>query len=564
MALVARRAVLTALGVALFAVVAHPLAARAEATERPRPANYRFADRGVVLFVPGGANPEYREGDRLVALAQAPQSSTTFISGIGEGIEFLRGGRAVRVVARDGTVRLGRRVKLYREEDVRFANANVTLAGTLLLPRGRGPHPAVVLASGAGRTTRAELWWTADDLARRGIAALVYDKRGAGESGGSYGGAVRDYGALAGDVLAATRLLKARPDIDGRWIGVRGASEGGWVAPLAAARSSDIAFVIAVAAPGDPARQALWSIHNHLRYADLPRDAYELSELATILSAGLARALGVLPPCCRHASFPAPAWQRVDQPVLLIYGGLDREVPPALSARTITGALRRGGNTDYTVRLFPRANHAMFRATKGGFAAELEGWRTARLEPGYVETIAEWMEATIAGARRKARGWRPRGTEPISDVARPAWHAGAPVQLALWTLFGTVFGATLAQRLAARLLARRRKPPASPLAPRVRRVRLLAAVTSGVGIAVLTGIVLVFAQFASGAPSRTAWAALRALAASSAVLTLALMIGTRRAWKEPGWSRRARLRHSAVTAAATAFVPFLVYWQLLG
>lgn len=458
--LIARRFAVAALGFSLFAGLLPAPAAAAEEparTERPQPGNYRFDDGSVVLFVPQGANPEYREGDRLVALTQAPGSPKTFVSSIGETIEFVHDGRAVRVVARDGKARAAKRVHLYRQQDLRFRSTGVTLAGTLLRPHGRGPHPAVVLASGAGRTTRAELWWLADDLARRGIAALIYDKRGAGESTGSYGGLVRDYGALAGDVLAAVRLLKARPDIDRSWIGVRGASEGGWVAPLAASRSSDIAFVIGVAAPGDPARQALWSIQNQLRYAGFPRAAQELSELATILFGGVARLLGVLPECCRHASFPAPVWQDVEQPVLLIYGGLDKEVPPALSTRTITDALRRDGNTSYTVRLFPRANHAMFLATQGGFAAELHGWRTARLAPGYVRTTAEWIQATVADAHPTDHGWRPRSLEPIRDVGDPPWHASAPVQLGLWALFATVFAATLVQRLVSRLIARSRR-----------------------------------------------------------------------------------------------------------
>ena len=298
--------------------------------------------------------------------------------------------------------------------------------------------------------------------------------------------------------------------------------------------------------------------------AGLPRAAHEFGERATSLFAGVARMLPVLPECCRQASFPASVWQHVDQPVLLIYGGLDKEVPSALSAHTITDALRRGGNTSYAVRWFPHANHAMFLATQGGFAAGLRGWRTARFPPGYVNTMTDWVKAVSTGARPPAHGRRPRRSEPVIDVSDLPWHASAPIQLGMWMLFATVFTAPLAQRLLARVVSRlRTRSPGSTRAG-VRRSELLAAITSAVDLAVLGAIVLVFAQFTSGNPSSSTWTALRALAVICAVLTLVLLITTSRAWRKPSWSHWARLRHVMVTAVATAFVPFLAQWHLLG
>lgn len=79
----------------------------------------------------------------------------------------------VRIVSQRGVVRTGRRVELYRQEDMQFRNGEVMFAGTLLLPRGEGPHPAVVFSHGSGRTTRDALRAHADYFARHGVAALI-------------------------------------------------------------------------------------------------------------------------------------------------------------------------------------------------------------------------------------------------------------------------------------------------------------------------------------------------------------------------------------------------------
>src|SRR5438477_8720315 len=122
------------------------------------------------------------------------------------------------------------------------------LQGTLLIPPNRGRHPAMVLIHGSSTPSRNDFRFYADLFARRGIAALIYDKR---DLGGDFGGASRvDLRDLAGDALAAVELLKSRDDIDPRQIGLWGHSEGGWVAPIAAAQSKDVALVISFSGPG--------------------------------------------------------------------------------------------------------------------------------------------------------------------------------------------------------------------------------------------------------------------------------------------------------------------------
>ncbi|HEX6160667.1 MAG TPA: alpha/beta fold hydrolase, partial [Thermoanaerobaculia bacterium] len=147
---------------------------------------------------------------------------------------------------------------LVREDDVRFQSNGARLAGTLFLPRGSGPYPAVVFIHGAGREVRREFEYHARLFARHGIAGFVYDKRGAGESGGSTYDA--DYFGYASDAAAAIRYLRSRQDIAGPCVGIYGHSEGGWVASIVASQAApDVRFVIVTSTTDlSPARQVLF------------------------------------------------------------------------------------------------------------------------------------------------------------------------------------------------------------------------------------------------------------------------------------------------------------------
>src|SRR6267154_2951537 len=121
------------------------------------------------------------------------------------------------------------------EKAVHFASGDITLAGTLVLPERSQPHPAVVLFHGSGPQKRD--LFTARWFAAEGIAALAYDKRGVGESGGDFRKV--PFMELCDDGLGAIKYLKSRKEIDAKRIGVWGLSQGGWLGPLAASRSAD-------------------------------------------------------------------------------------------------------------------------------------------------------------------------------------------------------------------------------------------------------------------------------------------------------------------------------------
>lgn len=145
----------------------------------------------------------------------------------------------------------------YKAEEVFFENSadDISLAGTLTIPKGKGPFPAVILISGSGPQDRDEYFMShrpflviADHLTKQGIAVLRYDDRGFGESTGNFGSATSlDF---ASDAASAVDYLNTRVEIDNDHIGLAGHSEGGLIAPIVAAYNADVAFIILLAGPG--------------------------------------------------------------------------------------------------------------------------------------------------------------------------------------------------------------------------------------------------------------------------------------------------------------------------
>jgi pimeloyl-ACP methyl ester carboxylesterase len=173
-----------------------------------------------------------------------------------------------------------------RQEEVHFSNGPVRLAGTLVVPRGRGPFPAIVFIHGSGPDSRENYRGQAIWFARHGVAALIYDKRGVGESSGDWR-YVR-FAELGDDALSAVRLLRDRSDIRRGQVGLWGGSNGGWVAPLAASRDSNVAFVITVSgAAWTPAELAKWRSVGRVRSEGFPdsivRRVGELMDLQAAL-----------------------------------------------------------------------------------------------------------------------------------------------------------------------------------------------------------------------------------------------------------------------------------------
>jgi hypothetical protein len=328
-------------------------------------------------------------------------------------------GVGAEVVAIRGTAR----TVPYVRESVSCRNGDVTLAGTLLVPSGPGPHPAVVFAHGSGPETRDASSFLADQLARRQIVALTFDKRGTGASTGNWREA--DFNDLAGDVLGCIDLLKTRNNIDKSRIGIAGASQAGWVAPLAASRSKDIAFIALVSGPAVPVwKEGWWDTEFRMRERgfgdrdiekarailqlndDVTRTGDGFTELSRLIEASRAEpwfpALGFQQAPAPDAPFrtfyrrildfdPLPLLQGLSIPSLWLFGGRDGEMPSQESA-IVLDRLRAQGQP-ITVRTFPDADHSLFVTNS------TPSFRWPRVAPGYIETFVDWVSNVAFNAR---------------------------------------------------------------------------------------------------------------------------------------------------------------------
>ncbi|MDE1985240.1 MAG: alpha/beta fold hydrolase [Alphaproteobacteria bacterium] len=314
-----------------------------------------------------------------------------------------------------GTFRLERLHGLpstVQTRDVTFRNGDVTLAGTLLLPAGTAPHPAILFLQGSGPEGRWANRYLAERFAKAGFAALIYDKRGVGQSTGDWHKA--GFEELAADAVQGIRFLQAQPEVAGKRIGIYGHSQGGTLAPLVARRAGDLAFVIGAAAGGiDPAEMEEYSVGNSIGLSALPpREAADakvfVHAIVDVGYRGHPRAeLDALsakfkdrpwffdppPPENFYWSFargiasydPADNWRQVKAPVLLLFGKADERVPPGRSSRAIIAALKAGGNEDVTLRMFVKADHTFTLPSSG------HGW--PKHVPGYADVMIAWARS---------------------------------------------------------------------------------------------------------------------------------------------------------------------------
>jgi uncharacterized protein len=331
----------------------------------------------------------------------------------------------------------------YREEEITYENkkAKVKFAGTLTLPKGDGPFPAVVMITGSGPQNRDEellghkpFLVIADYLTRRGIAVVRVDDRGVGGSTGDNDSSTT--ADFAEDALAGVEFLKGRKEIDDKHIGLIGHSEGGLVGPLAASTSKDVAFVVMLAGPGLPGDEILIeqnklilkaagasqdAIDRQLKWLSMALPIIKQEEDAKVadkrIRAEMAKwkeaagekdkamadfvntrekAVGTLN--TKWFRFflsydPRPALRKVQCPVLALNGEKDLQVPSKANLDAVAMALKEGGNKDYTVKEFPGLNH-LFQTCKTGGIQEY-GSIEETMAPVVLETMGDWILALV-------------------------------------------------------------------------------------------------------------------------------------------------------------------------
>jgi len=314
----------------------------------------------------------------------------------------------------------------YRSEDVTIPTPTpgVQLAGTLTVPEGSGPFPAVLLITGSGQQDRDETVFghkpflvLADALSRRGVAVLRVDDRG---MGGSTGPVVTATSAdFAVDAGASFAFLSARPEIAHDRIGLIGHSEGGTIAPLVAQADPRVAFIVLIAGPAVSGEALLVEQSRRIQLgsgidpavaesnvATQARIMHAVAENAGSAEAAIAAVDAVLtgagmPEAQRQAIAPqfASPWPRwfiahdpraslaaLHIPVLALYGGKDVQVPADQNAPALRAILPSA-----EVVVLPNLNHLM-QPAETGMTSEYATIPTT-IDPSALSAIVDWVAA---------------------------------------------------------------------------------------------------------------------------------------------------------------------------
>jgi len=329
---------------------------------------------------------------------------------------------------------------LYTSEDVSFTNDKfkIELAGTLTIPSGDGPFPAVILITGSGSQNRNEeimghkpFLVIADYLTRHGIAVLRYDDRGVGKSEGS---PLNSTSAdLATDAEAAFYYLKNNSRINPEAIGLMGHSEGGLIAPIVASTNEGIAFIVSLAGPGVTGEQIIIrqsqdisrlsgvseekikenTETNKRMYSILKREDNNIKaeeKILTIYRKDLKKkgaseedtekAVSQLKIVFGAESYtwyryfimtdPALFWKKVKCPVLALNGEKDLQVSAKENLPSIQKTLKLAGNKSVKIELLPGLNH-LFQHCETGLPSEY-GNIEETFSPEVLKIIADWIQ----------------------------------------------------------------------------------------------------------------------------------------------------------------------------
>ncbi len=328
----------------------------------------------------------------------------------------------------------------YDAEEVKYSNvsANVTLAGTLTLPRSEKPSPAILLIAGSGPIDRDETVFghkpflvLADHLTKQGFVVLRVDKRGIGQSTGNYNIATtKDFAA---DALAGVEYLKTRKEVDAERIGLIGHSEGGLIAPIVAVKSNDVAFIVLMASPcvtgeailyeqevlisralGITEEQLSHQLGFQKEVFSIIKNESNLEKAEKLLRELIAKQLANLPKeeqqtisnvieaqmkRCNSNWFryfliydPITSLRHLKIPVLVVHGELDSQASPKQNLPVSAKILKEAENQNYTIIEFPKLNH-FFQTCETGSILEY-GKIEETIAPVVLDTLTDWISET--------------------------------------------------------------------------------------------------------------------------------------------------------------------------
>jgi pimeloyl-ACP methyl ester carboxylesterase len=368
----------------------------------------------------------------------------------GQTVSFTR--CAAGEIEFDGTK--GRRIPFDVSETMFGGHGGVKLAGRLVLPKGDDPVPIVVLVHGAERDSAREWYALQRLLPAENVGAFVYDKRGTGGSQGSY---TQDFDILADDAVSAMREAKRIAGPRCARIGYQGGSQGGWVAPLAAARMPVdfviVSFGLAVSVIDEDQEEVAleMSLKGHredeiakaLEVASAAESLFENSFTKGFLHFDAVRSKYLSEPWYKdlHGNYthfilpytaseirekgkdfvfgtpfrydPMPTLRTVEAPQLWILGEDDLEAPSAETSRRIKTLIAEG--KPITLALFPHAEHGM---TEYEVAPNGERLST-RYAPGYFAMMRDFARSGYLsgsyGSSMIVKDKEDQGTRGISS-----------------------------------------------------------------------------------------------------------------------------------------------------
>ncbi len=302
-----------------------------------------------------------------------------------DGIEWAEAGSEAIEGTRTGIV----------EEEVSFESDGATLAGTILRPEGASALlPGAVVLGGSNWTERSGTRRDAEILSSFGMATLIYDKRGAGESEGM---PTVPFRQTARDAAAAVRFLESRADVIDGQVGLVGRSRTGWVAPLAASFEPRITFLVLLVPPAvSPAAQettrrlheledagagpeTLQAVHAMLDaawrfahsgtgwddYVRLREQAKQLGAPDDVFEPGAPDDPEWQWTRMNMSYDPIPILSMLKTPLLALFGGKDRNVVPEINAPLWRDAMKAAGNRDANLVVIPGVNHGLRIVTEG-------------------------------------------------------------------------------------------------------------------------------------------------------------------------------------------------------
>ncbi len=303
----------------------------------------------------------------------------------------------------------------YTSEEVTFENGDVTLSGTVFTPRTPGPHPGIMMMPGSGDNPRWHWEGHADFFARQGFVSLMFDKRGNGRSTGDW--KKSGFDELAQDGIAGIHLLQKRKDVDPKRVGFWGISQAGWIMPLAAKKSPDVAFILTTSgATVDVKTEGKYDYLVRLRDAGVGSEDLALAERildldheVTMTGQGYDELRRLVletraKPWWKFFEFqlvpagarafpkliggfdPRPVLEEVKIPILWMYGDADKSVEPSKSIAILNDIMAKQPKP-WTIKTFPDADHGI-QLMRDGTAP----FPHRAYAPGYWDTMVEWVK----------------------------------------------------------------------------------------------------------------------------------------------------------------------------